>query len=594
MAAAWRRDGLLGCADGRWLRKSGGRPSITDAAREAIFAVRKETLHRSRISMRSRERLIHQYMRENFGSEASVPGYDTLRKVWREWFGPGGARQRYVRSAQQTESSTSRVVIHRPGQVVALDTTVLPVKIREAVFGDPVSAHLTLAMDCYSHSLVAFRLTLISDTSIDVAMLLREMTMPLPMRAGWGEDMEWPYPGVPAVVVSQLAGHSAAALPFMAPETVTTDHGGPYKNHHLVEAERVLGCNILPSRALRPTDKQAVERAFGGSRSLLCEVLPGYTGVDVADRGADPEGDATLTLDQMEHLIATWIVKVWQNRRLGEYAPAWGPGEEHSPNTLFAAAMNQGGFALQIPKPGLYYQLLPRHYVKIHAQRGVKIGGLWYGKDHPALREHWNKPSSRGGRHKGKWVTHADRRDRRTTFFQDPTDAEIWHVLRWNGLPDENDVPAFSSTTAATLLTAARQRGIRPHSDADLLPVLLELLGGIAPADEWPTAMSKGARARHARRTAQAAAARADRPGIDEFAYGSSSTEISPITWARDARATESAVTSEMHRRRTAAVPGRPEPPPSLGDTLQHRHLFAALDADDEPICDTRAEAEDV
>ncbi|MFD9226126.1 hypothetical protein ACFWDI_40440 [Streptomyces sp. NPDC060064] len=317
MAAAWRKDGLLGCADGRWLRASGGRPSITEEVWEAIFAVRDETLQRSRMSMRSRERLIHQYLHEIYGPDVKVPGYDTLRAVWREWFGPGGARQRYVRSAARNETSTARMVVHRPGQVVALDTTVLPVKVRESVFGEPVSAHLTLALD-YSHSLVAFRLTLVSDTSVDVAMLLREVMMPLPLRAGWGEDMEWPYPGVPAAVVAQLAGHRAAALPFVTPETVTTDHGEPYKNHHLVEAERTLGCNVLPARTLRPTDKQAVERAFGGIRSLLLEVLPGYTGVDVADRGADPEGNAVLTLEAMEHLIATWTVKVWQNRRLGE------------------------------------------------------------------------------------------------------------------------------------------------------------------------------------------------------------------------------------------------------------------------------------
>jgi hypothetical protein len=48
--------------------------------------------------------------------------------------------------------------------------------------------------------------------------------------------------------------------------------------------------------------------------------LPGYTGVDVADRGVDPEADAVLTLAQMERTIARWVVQVWQNRRLGEHA----------------------------------------------------------------------------------------------------------------------------------------------------------------------------------------------------------------------------------------------------------------------------------
>ena len=122
-------------------------------------------------------------------------------------------------------------MVHRPGQVVALDTTPLPVKVRDGVFGDPVSAHLTLALDMFTHSAVAFRLTLVSDTAVDIAMLLRDVMMPLPMRDGWGPEMEWPYPGVPADIVAEFAGHRVAGLPFFAPETVTTDHGGPYKSH---------------------------------------------------------------------------------------------------------------------------------------------------------------------------------------------------------------------------------------------------------------------------------------------------------------------------------------------------------------------------
>jgi hypothetical protein len=87
----------------------------------------------------------------------------------------------------------------------------------------------------------------------------------------------------------------------------------------------------LPALVLRPTDKQTVERTFGAIRSLLFEALPGYTGVDVYDRDADPEADATFTVEAMASLIATWTVGVWQNRRLGEHSPAWDPGGVHSP-----------------------------------------------------------------------------------------------------------------------------------------------------------------------------------------------------------------------------------------------------------------------
>jgi transposase InsO family protein len=213
------------------------------------------------------------------------------------------------------------VLVDRPGKVVALDTTVLPVMVRESVFGEPVKAHLTLALCAYTHSICAFRLTLVSDTSVDVAMLLRDVMLPLPMREDWGEEMEWPYPGLPASVVAEFAGHDVAGLPFFAPETVTTDHGSVYRNHHLVQVQEDLGCNILPSRVLRPQDKNLVERVFGSIRSLLFEWLPGYTGIDVADRGADPEGDAVLTMAELEHMIATWIVAVFTDRSAVDHCP---------------------------------------------------------------------------------------------------------------------------------------------------------------------------------------------------------------------------------------------------------------------------------
>ncbi|MEU7205912.1 hypothetical protein [Streptomyces sp. NPDC045470] len=358
-----RRYGIVGCADHRWLRESGGHPSISEEVREAIFAVRQETLHRSRVSGRTRENMIQRYVRETFeDEEIEVPGYHTLLRVWKEWFGPGGARQKYERSAE-LPAKNGHVLVTRPGQVVALDTTVLPVKVRENVFGDPVDVHLTLALDVYTHSICAFRLTLVSDSSVDVAMVLRDVMLPLPMRKEWDEDMEWPYPGLPAAVVAEFAGHKVAGLPFLKPETITSDHGSVYRNHHLVDVQEAMGCRILPARVLRPQDKSLVERVFGSIRSLLFEKLRGYKGVDVADRGADPEGDAVLTIAEMEHVIATWVVKVWQNRSLGKFAPSWDPGGDHSPNSLFAASFAQEGFDLDIPSPESYYRHLPAHHV---------------------------------------------------------------------------------------------------------------------------------------------------------------------------------------------------------------------------------------
>ncbi|MGH3614770.1 MAG: Mu transposase C-terminal domain-containing protein [Pseudonocardia sp.] len=294
----------------------------------------------------------------------------------------------------------------------------------------------------------------------------------------------------------------------------------------------------------------------------------------------------------MEHLIATWIVGVWQRRRLGEHAPCWDPTGDHSPNTLFAAALAQGGFAMEIPASELYYQLLPAHYVTIHRQRGVKIRGLWY--NGPALDPYRHEPSSgRGGRHKGRWVIRRDPRDARMVFFQDPG-THAWHTLRWTGLPPEGEVPSFNDARVRDLLSTARQAGLKPRTDAELLPLLLELIGAHIPVTAWPT-MAKAARTEHAREAAQAGAAAADRAtarpvhAVDDAgtprprpararkpAQGNTEQR-----WATRARTSQQAVDADRRRRREEAVAAGPvSPPPRLGETFRRGSLFLLADTE--------------
>src|SRR5712691_3384640 len=190
--------------------------------------------------------------------------------------------------------------------------------------------------------------------------------------------------------------------------------------------------------------------------------------------------------------IATWVVSVWQKRQLGEYAPSWDPGGVHSPNSLFAASFAQAGFAMEIPSPELFYELLPPHYVRIDARRGVKIRGLWY-DDEKVLRDYRGQRSTRGGKHKGHWVIRRDPRDRRAVFFQDPI-THAWHPLAWTGLPAVGQMPAFGDARVRDLLKKAEASGIKPKSDTELLPVLLELIGSKIPVSQWPAQLSKSQR----------------------------------------------------------------------------------------------------
>jgi hypothetical protein len=335
--------------------------------------------------------------------------------------------------------------------------------------------------------------------------------------------------------------------------------------------------------------KAACERAFGVARQLLFEHLTGYTGVDIADRGADPEGDATLTMDEMEHLIATWIVAVWQRRQLGEYAPGWDPDGTHSPNSLFAASFAQAGFAMQIPSPDLFYELLPAHYVSRISRRGVKIRGLWY--DSPALKDYRGTASARGGRHKGQWVIRRDPRDRRSVFFQDPV-THAWHELPWTGLPPGGQAPAFGDARVRDLLKKASASGLKPRSDSELLPVLLELIGARIPVSRWPAQMAKAERTGHAREATQAQAAQADRPAPPSGpaararAMTPGEADVTPLRrepgWHQRARQARDGLDAERRRRREAAVPVTPKPPPRLGASFRDGSVFVLPGGDDE------------
>ena len=424
-----------------------------------------------------------------------------------------------------------------------------------------------------------------SDTSVDIAMLLRDMMMPLPMRDGWGPEMEWPYPGVPAAVVAEFAGHRVAGLPFFAPETVTTDHGGRSirTSTRRRPSGRWAATSCRPG-CCGPTDKAACERAFGAMRSLLFEHLPGYTGIDVADRGADPEADATLTMTQMEHLVATWIVSVWQNRALGRARPGLGPGRGAQPEHAVRRRDGPGRVRAAGPPAGAVLRAAARPPREDPRRpRGEDRRALVRRAD-PALKPYDGKPSGRGGEHKGAWVIRDDRRDRRQVFFQDPADpAEMARPAleraagRWARFPRSRTRPRTSCSARPA------PPGCRRNPTPSLLPVLLELLGGVAPVSQWPTQMSKKEKKGQAREAAQGdqAASGQARPGARRrpAAAGGQWFRCAGRTRRPQAR---DAIDAERRRRREQAVPQRPAPPGALGDRLRATSLLALPDEDEE------------
>jgi hypothetical protein len=198
-------------------------------------------------------------------------------------------------------------------------------------------------------------------------------------------------------------------------------------------------------------------------------------------------------------------------------------------------------------------------------------------------------PSRRGGRAKYKYVFHRDPRDPCFVFFQDPRTHD-WHTLRWTGLPEEGRVPAFSDARVRDVLREVRRQGLTPKSDAELLPLLLDLIGANIPVEQWPTRLTKTQRVEHAREVAQAAAAAADRPADatdlsdapgEQANHVGKEDNVVPLKWRDRAGQGQAAIDGERRRRREAAVSERPSPPPRLGDRLRAGSLLALPDDDE-------------
>jgi hypothetical protein len=149
--------------------------------------------------------------------------------------------------------------------------------------------------------------------------------------------------------------------------------------------------------------------------------------------------------------------------------------------------------------------------------------------------------------------------------------------------------PAFGDARVRDLLRKAGACGLKPKSDAELLPVLLELIGARIPVSRWPSQMAK---AEHAREVARAQAAKADRPAQPSDPAGEAhagrpgEASVTPLHrepgWPQRARQARDGIDAERRRRREAAVPVTPKPPPRLGASFRERNVFLLPEDDEE------------
>ena len=441
----------------------------------AMIAAMSEVERRSNVSKKRVLRRAKTIVQEEYGEGVvPIPSTSTLYRELDDLDagrGTFGTAKRRRENADRPKGSYLSMAATRPGEVIVMDTTPLDVLAIDPHTGALLSYDLSLAMDLFTRSILAWRFTPKGTNATDASLLLADVIAPKRMRPGWPDTARWAYHGVPEkIVLGAFGGESVAALPVLDPDTIVVDNGKIYVSEQFTEACRVLGISVHPARLYRATDKAQIERNFRTVRESLLENMPGYKGPDVASRGERVEEEAVYFVDEIEDYFAEWVVRYWQeNEHGGLHAPG-APGANITPNQMYNIGIATAGFLYVPPNPNLYFELLPIEWRTIQ-RYGVEIDRLIYRGD--ALVPYRNKKSPYGGRAAGKWPIRVDPRDLNRVYFRDPDDGE-WHEIPWAHAPPEN-LPLN-----ATLLRESKKlllaRMGRPGRSEEVEGVLHEIL----------------------------------------------------------------------------------------------------------------------
>ncbi len=520
--------GLAGLVDERKLGPYKDFPRVDDRVKRAIAAVLDELTEESNIPKTQLRRRTRRKLKDFFPDEAvELPSEKTFNKLvdrmaaGRGTFGAAKAR----RSIANRPSNLYRYFqVVRPGEVVLIDSTPLDAFALDPLTFKWVQVQLTIAMDLYTNSLLAWRFTPVSTKGVDAALLLYDVVRPKFMRNGWPENARWSYVGLPEAIVVELLGDEAqgldgqelgglAGVPFLNPEAVWVDRGRVFISRAFRDACVRLGIDLQLARPYTPTDKAQVERLFRTIRDNFVVNLKGYKGPDVYARGKDVESEAFFFIDEIEAEFAGWVATYWQNRTHDGLEIPDLPKMDLSPNRMYEEGLMRAGFTYVLPDPNLYFELLPTEWRKIQ-HYGIDLRGLRYNSE--VLDEWRDAPSPYPNIRDGAWPIRYDPRDLSEVFFHDPT-LDEWHAIPRHGASPVNRPFNDATLSYAKSLVIARGGATAADRRRELNQALDDLLDRIA-ALEVEGRKERRLAAVHAMRTIEAHAERrraAPQPQVD-------------------------------------------------------------------------------
>jgi len=384
---------------------------------EAMVAVASSQVTQSKVTDRQLLQRVKDHVVAHHGDRVRMPADSTLRKYLAEFkrtYGLHLPTKTQQGNALRPDTIGSPLVLSRPFELVEIDSTPLDVFAISEVDGKPITVVLTLAIDVFSRSLVAWQFSPKSDKAIDAALLLHDMLTPKAWLPEWSEHARWRY-GVPETLVLPGGDAPLAGVPVGVPSTVSLDNGKIYASDAMKSACVRLGVSLQYSRVARPTDKPHIERVFSTIRTRFVENLPGYKGPRLDHRGTKEhvEDRACLFISEIEELFAQWVATDYQNRPHSGLVNPVIPSLVMSPNEAFDAGVAATGFVPLVVDADVAISLLPAT-ARVVGTTGIEVGGLMY--DAPIL-DAYRRRKSPFTDLKGKWAIRMDPRDLSHIWF---------------------------------------------------------------------------------------------------------------------------------------------------------------------------------
>lgn len=313
----YRREGIMGLVDGRSLRQFPPLENLDWRVLQVLESVIDDQAQRSTGTISRIIREAEEALREQYGA-IKLPS----RANWYRLVGILGTGKYSTDSAKTRRSLAERpnrtyAKAERlmPGSEVQVDTNTMDVEVRTPK-GERTRPRLTVMVDVYSRTIMAYTIRIGAAKAVDHTMLLAQALTPRPnrpSRTAWRNELQKRNPQHRLLSEEEYEEH-AAAHPYIFPRSVSIDRGSDFAGLTFRAGLEQAGGSLVLSAPHTPTSKPHVERQFGTVNSTFTQYLDGYIGRSPEHRGREVPLDQLLTVEMLRELFEDWVISEWQNR----------------------------------------------------------------------------------------------------------------------------------------------------------------------------------------------------------------------------------------------------------------------------------------